>query len=391
MSAEKRVTQQIRTVERLLNEYERERNIPLARFLTAFYKRNRQMGSNDRRVISRLAYHYFRIGTALPVATVAERLAVAEFLCSSESQVVQYLLPDLYRFIQATSDEKLALLEAHTGFRLADVFPLQGLLSAGMDSATFIKSLFIQPDLFIRIRRGHQREVTAALTDAGVSYRELGEYAVALPNGTQLGHIAGITGKYEVQDYTSQQTAKYVRASAGESWWDACAGAGGKSLLLMDHHPETALLVSDVRGSILRNLDERFDAAGIKSYRKKIIDLTRDTTAVLGNERFDGIILDAPCTGSGTWGRTPEMISSFNKHSIDRFAALQTHIAGNVVKHLKPGKPLVYITCSVFAQENENIVAYLQESHGLQLEAMDLLAGYPYKGDSMFAARLVRG
>src|SRR5690606_18686695 len=135
------------------------------------------------------------------------------------------------------------------------------------------------------------------------------------------------------------------------------------------------LLVSDTRRSILRNLDERFDAAGIKSYRQKIMDLTHDATAVLGDERFDGIILDAPCSGSGTWGRTPEMLSAFDSRSIGHFAALQRQLAAQVIKHLKPGKPLIYITCSVFAEENEGVVRHLQDVYGLDVEQAGLLPG----------------
>src|SRR3546814_15861376 len=88
----------------------------------------------------------------------------------------------------------------------------------------------------------------------------------------------------------------------------------------------------------------------------------------MGEERFDGIILDAPCTGSGTWGRTPEMLSAFDKGSIGRFAALQRQLAARAIKHLKPGKPLIYITCSVFAEENEGVVGYLQDTFGLDVE-----------------------
>jgi 16S rRNA (cytosine967-C5)-methyltransferase len=104
--------------------------------------------------------------------------------------------------------------------------------------------------------------------------------------------------------------------------------------------------------SILRNLDERFDRAGIMHYRKKILDLTKDTYPLLGNERFDGVLLDAPCTGSGTWGRTPEMVRQFRAEKIVEFNTLQKTIASHVAEHVKVGKPLVYITCSVFKAEN---------------------------------------
>ena len=390
MSIEKRVGQQIDIIERLLGEYDRERGMPLARFLTGFYKRNRQMGAKDRRTISRLVYHYFRIGNAAKQEGTAIRLAIAEFLCSDESTVAQLILPALYPHIRAAVAEKIALLEADTTFRIEDAFPFGQHLSAGIDHRAFTESLFVQPDLFIRLRPQHADDVVAALTDAGISYRLLDEYTVALPNRTALDRIERIAGKYEIQDYSSQQTGKYFDASDGESWWDACAGAGGKSLLLLDKHPGVRLLTSDTRSSVLRNLDERFEAAGISSYRQKIIDLTKNTATILGSEQFDGIILDAPCSGSGTWGRTPEMISSFDRCSIDRFAAFQRQLAEHVIRHLKLGKPLVYITCSVFAEENEHVVTYLQNEHNLHVQHTELLHGYRHKADSMFVARLMK-
>lgn len=389
MVSEKRVRQQLQTVERLLHEYAGERGVPLARFLTGFYKRNRQMGSKDRRTASQWVYQYFRIGTAAQQEETTMRIAMADFLCSDDCTVASVILPHLPVDRSADISEKIALLEANTTFRLDDVFPFGQYLSAGIDRRSLVESLFIQPDLYIRLRPPYREAVMAALEGAQIDYRPVDRYTVALPNGTALTGIAGIAGKYEVQDYSSQQTGTYFQAADGERWWDACAGAGGKSLLLLDQWPGVDLLVSDTRRSILRNLDERFELAGIKGYRQKVIDLTNDPAGVLGNTQFDGIILDAPCTGSGTWGRTPEMLAAFDRQSINRFAALQQQLAAQVIKHLKPGKPLVYITCSVFAEENEGVVAYLQDAFGLDVKQSTVLHGYRHKADSMFVARLV--
>lgn len=390
MITERRVSQQIRMVERLLQAYEQQRTVPLARFLTGFYKRNRQMGGNDRRSVSRLAYQYFRIGNAARQAELPTQLAIAAFLCNGDSGFVQIVLPELYPAIGLPTDEKLALLEQLVDFRLENVFPFHAHLSAGVDRQRFVKSFWVQPDLFIRLRPRHVDEVREALRDAGISYEQLDTFTLALPNGVSLDRLGGIAGKYAVQDYSSQQTGAFFRASEGESWWDASAGAGGKSLLLLDRQPGVNLLVSDIRPSILRNLDERFEEAGIKTYRQKVLDLTKDTTPGLGNEQFDGIILDAPCTGSGTWGRTPEMISSFDEGSIAHFAAIQREIAARVITHLKPGKPLIYITCSVFAEENEQVVAHLEATGLVEAERVELLHGYRHRADSMFAARLIK-
>ena len=95
---------------------------------------------------------------------------------------------------------------------------------------------------------------------------------------------------------------------------------------------------------------------------------------------------DAPCSGSGTWGRTPEQLYFFNEAQIISYAKLQANILQNVIPALKKGGHLLYITCSVFQAENEAIVKLIQEEQGLTLIKAELLKGYEEKGDTMFAA-----
>jgi 16S rRNA (cytosine967-C5)-methyltransferase len=159
---------------------------------------------------------------------------------------------------------------------------------------------------------------------------------------------------------------------------------------LFSEQADLKLLVSDIRQSVLDNLDERFIAAGLRTYQKKIIDLTKNADPEIHDYEFDGIILDAPCTGSGTWGRTPEMISQFEEYKIMGFQNLQKVIAANVIKYLKQDRPLIYITCSVFKEENEEIISWLQKNHGMQLEGYELIKGYEDKADTMFVARLIK-
>lgn len=154
--------------------------------------------------------------------------------------------------------------------------------------------------------------------------------------------------------------------------------------------PKVKLLVSDVRETSLGNLQERFQLAGIKDYQKKVIDLLQNNDQILHHYEFDGVLLDAPCSGAGTWGRTPEMLYFFEEHKVSNYAKLQKAIAENVVKYLKPGKPLIYMTCSVFKEENEEVVAHLLENFPLKLESQELISGYRDKADSMFVARLVK-
>jgi len=383
----KRITQQLRSFERLLGAYDLKE--PLSRFLTRFFKDNRQMGSNDRRTLSRWIYNYFRIGNSVRHLPVFDRLAVAEYLCSDDSDVLSVLNTSFLPTIQNSLTAKIATVEDIYGFHLQDIFPLIDATSVELDRELFLESLLQQPDLFIRIHPGKEAVVINCLEQQHIPYRQLEFGCVVLPNGTKLNQYQDLEGKYEVQDFSSQQTAHYFKANEGESWWDACAASGGKSLLLLHRYFGINLLVSDVRASILRNLDERFDKAGIKQYRRKIIDLTKDPAVILGPETFDGIILDAPCSGSGTWGRTPEMMQLFSKAQLTYYVDLQQQILQQVIKHLKPNAPLIYITCSVYADENEKQVAYL-ETKGLTLEQMDLLEGYHNRADTMFVARLIK-
>lgn len=348
------------------------------------------MGSTDRRIASRLLYNYFRLGKACSELTAEERLFVAEFLVSdTQNPFLENFRPEFNDKIKLPLDDKISLLESkNIGFSLNDVFPFHAHLSKEIDQAKFLKSFFIQPDLFIHLYPEKTAWVSSKLEDAGVSYQEEDERSLRLPNGTKLDQIFPENKYFEVQDLSSQEASKFLRPQKYDYWWDCCAASGGKSINLFHQQPDIKLLVTDIRESVLENLDERFANAGLKKYQKKILDLTKDPQPFIHSYEFDGIIYDAPCTGSGTWGRSPEMISQFQEYRIKAFQNLQQSIARNIVKYLKPGKPLVYITCSVFKEENEEVVDFLVKELGLKLEVKSVLKGYNRKSDSMFVARL---
>lgn len=383
----RRVEQQLRNFHRVIDAYQPTE--PFARFLTRFFKENKQMGSSDRRMTSRLCYNFFRLGRSIPQFSMDDRLVVAEFLCEVESQVVTLYRPEWLSYIAAPLTEKIGFLK-EKGYDVAtNIFPFLSFLSPSVDAETFALSHFIQPDLFIRVQQNAKPIVERVLSEKGMIFKPVFGNAYRLPSRSKLQDIRDIEGLYEVQDLSSQQSLEGLHLIAGETWWDACAGAGGKSLLLLDRCPTIDLLVSDIRLSILRNLDERFDKAKIKTaYGKKVLDLTTDISHLMHDKTFDGILVDAPCTGSGTWGRTPEMLSQFDEGSIQTFVTLQQQVLANVVQYLKPNGQLIYITCSVFEEENEQIVQYLEKEHGLVLEQGGIIAGYNRKSDSMFAARL---
>ena len=385
----KRVHQQVRNFERTLGGYHFQE--PFSRYLTQFYKNNKQMGSSDRRMNSRYCYNVFRLGRAFEELTLTERLAIAEFLCEGESAVVHEFKPDWINKNFTNLGDKIDFIKSLYGDFLDKVFPLADHLSSGIAKEEFISSHFVQPDLFIRLKRGSEATVKQELEQQGIAFVEAGPQSLALSNGINLQALKKIQGLFEVQDYSSQQSLNAIQTKANETWWDACAASGGKSLLLLDKFPHINLLVSDVRSSILRNLDERFDIAGIKKpFRKKILDLNNPVDHIMANERFDGLIIDAPCSGSGTWGRTPEMLSKFRMEELEKFANLQKRIVKHAVPYLKSGKSLIYITCSVYKEENEEVVFYIENELNLKLESMTSILGYDRKADSMFTAKFIK-
>ncbi|MCZ4224526.1 RsmB/NOP family class I SAM-dependent RNA methyltransferase [Pedobacter rhodius] len=384
-----RVEHQLKAFEQVLQNY--DGSLPLHRFLPAYFKQNKQMGSSDRRWATRHLYSFFRLGKALSKLSHEERLSVSDFLCHDTlSLIVEKNLPDLQDKITALPEEKLQLISArYPDFNLEEVYPFNNQLSGDIDKACFYKSFFLQPDLFIRVAASDAPSIVSKLQAENIAVKQVSETALSLPNGTKLESVLQ-DGTYQVQDLSSQHTGTYFKPSKWDKWWDCCAASGGKTLLLHSLEPVLDLLVTDLRESVLLNLDERFRLAGIRKYHKKELDLLKNNDQILHHYAFDGIILDAPCTGSGTWGRTPEMLTFFEERKISQFSTIQKAIVQNVVRYLKPGKPLIYITCSAFAAENEDVVKQITETLPLELESMELIKGYDNNADTMFVARLIK-
>jgi 16S rRNA (cytosine967-C5)-methyltransferase len=171
--------------------------------------------------------------------------------------------------------------------------------------------------------------------------------------------------------------------------WDACAASGGKSMMLKDYYPNVRLTVSDKRASVLDNLNLRFRDAGLSYDQSLTLDLSRSVPAGQINNTYDLIIADVPCSGSGTWSRTPEWLRYFNTDKIKEYSALQFTIIQHVLPYLRTGGHLLYSTCSVFKEENEGQVKRLCSQFGLTCTAEKIFKGYEQKADTMYGALLI--
>ena len=288
--------------------------------------------------------------------------------------------------------ERISFIKTvYPAFDVEHVFPYKNQLSETIDYAAFACSHLIQPDLFLRIRPGNSKQVMQKLQENRIDFALLNETCLALNNTTKLDAVLEINKEVVVQDYSSQQIAQFLSLSTtnhqpSTKVWDCCAASGGKSILAYDLNNKIDLTVSDLRPSILHNLKQRFKEAGIKKYHSFIADLTKYPASGNHASTYDLIICDAPCSGSGTWSRTPEQLNYFKEEEIERYAVLQKKIIRTVIPALKKNGFFLYITCSVFKKENEDQVNFIQQEFHLQLQRMELLKGYDKKADTMFAA-----
>ena len=213
---------------------------------------------------------------------------------------------------------------------------------------------------------------------------------MSLENGVKLDNVIILNKEIVIQDFSSQQVEKLMNIAKKDmskpvSVWDCCAASGGKSILAKDVFGEIQLTVSDIRASIIANLKKRFEDAGIKKYQAFVSDISKPNHH---KNKYNFIICDAPCTGSGTWCRTPEELYFFKKEEIDKFSNLQKKIAENALAQLQSNGYLLYITCSVFTKENNKIVEYLIKKFNLKLIEQKYFEGFEMRADTMFAALL---
>jgi 16S rRNA (cytosine967-C5)-methyltransferase len=387
----------LRYAVRIIDAYSGEK--PLHIWLKDFFRANPQMGSTDRKLVSEMVYCFYRPGHSLHSTGAAERILIGLFLCNDATAgVLEYLKPEWNAAVSKSVEDKIALLQMRfPDFSVDQIFPFSTLLSAGVDYVPFCLSFLKKPELFIRIRKGKEDIVPAKLREKGISFKEAAPdhrllfKACSFANGTRLDGVLDLNREAVVQDLSSQKTGSFLRLTDRDPEkiiraWDCCAASGGKSILLADLYPTLDLTVSDIRKSILENLRKRFSEARIVRYQSFEKDLTR--VADLPKQTYDLIVADLPCTGSGTWSRTPESLYFFDPESVGPYAERQKLILSNIVSCLKPGGTLVYITCSVFAAENEEVVNYISKVAELQPGSRQMITGYTENADSLFAATL---
>jgi 16S rRNA (cytosine967-C5)-methyltransferase len=198
-------------------------------------------------------------------------------------------------------------------------------------------------------------------------------------------------GLFEVQDEGSQLVARHVGAQPGERVIDFCAGAGGKSLALaamMEDRGE--ILALDPDGRRLINLAARIKRSGATLVRTRRLEPDRPLPRDLG--LADRVLVDAPCSSLGTLRRSPDLRWRIAPGSIESLARTQSEILERAGSCVRPGGRLVYATCTLGREENDEVVrAFLAIHHEYELEGTPLwLLPHVDGTDGFFAAALRR-
>jgi 16S rRNA (cytosine967-C5)-methyltransferase len=364
---------QLRYAADIVKQY--DGRVPLSAWLKDFFRVNKQMGSRDRKTVSEMVYGYYRLGRN-EFGSIEERIVAYLMLSNNLPEIAEYF-KEKYPSTTPVFPEK--------------IFPYNNELSNGINAEAFGKSFLKQPDLFLRIRPDHRIEVISKLKGNNIPFQLCGEHCVALANATKVETILEINKEVVVQDKSSQETGELLKkvslTNEHPRVWDCCAASGGKSIMAYDILNNIELTVSDIRESIIENLKKRFNDSGINDYHAMVTDLTKQQAPAA---YYDLIIADVPCSGSGTWARTPEQLHFFKKEKIKFYSDLQKQITSSIISSLKPGGYLLYITCSVFAEENEHIVEQIKAKHHLVEVSSQLFKGYNDRADTLFAALLTK-
>ena len=198
-------------------------------------------------------------------------------------------------------------------------------------------------------------------------------------------------GKGIIQDISSTLSIIEILPSISDKTiWDCCAGSGGKSLAMTMLGKPKSILGSDIREAILVNYAMRFQNLKIEKPKTIKIDLN-NLSEISKIEPIDFILADMPCSGSGTWRRTPENLAFFDPAGLAKISHNQLQYLENIATKVKKGGNIYYLTCSIFKNENENVVdTFIQKNINFSIVFQQYFGGPEKNADFIFGALLRR-
>ena len=313
---------------------------PADAIVQRYFKTRRYAGSKDRRAVRELAFRAIRRSGERPESGRAAMLGLTDD---------DPMLLDLFdgsphgpEFYDAAEDKAAASAVPHW---------IRSLLSSHVTPGEWPALLERAPlDLRVNIARASRENMVGQFP--GSIPTRLSLWGLRLASDSRIDdHAAFVDGLVEVQDEGSQLIALACQPVDSMRILDLCAGAGGKSLALAAAAPGADVIASDTNRDRLAQLPARAGRAGAKIITR-LIDGGREAAQLADLEgRCDIVLVDAPCSGSGTWRRNPEGRWRLTRERLDRLVNLQARLLDLAEPLVTPGGALVYATCSIVGAE----------------------------------------
>jgi 16S rRNA (cytosine967-C5)-methyltransferase len=336
--------------------------------VSRYFKTRRYAGSKDRREIRGLVFQAIRRAGERPASGRAAMLGLARDLAE--------LIPTFDGSPRGPEvpgpNEPVATAGIAPAWILAHFDPALpcGELIALLERAPL--------DLRVNRLKGSREEALAQIPEAAPG--ALSPVGLRLPEGFRIEHSeAWRSGLVEIQDEGSQLICLGCEAEADMLAVDLCAGAGGKTLALAAEMANAGRIVaSDADRGRLARMAPRLERAGARIVEPRLINPNRERAMLADLEgQADLVLVDAPCSGTGTWRRNPETRWRITPDRLARLTALQARLLDVGAALLKPGGRLVYAVCSLLSSEGRDQAAALTTRSALVPDPMPIPAGTP--------------
>ena len=388
--------------------------------VSAYFRDRRFIGSKDRAAINVRTYRiiraYHRLGWWIQKCGCeinARTLVIADLMFEREhsvSSIVETFSGE--RFTpDPLSEEELKLAKAldkqnlehpHLPLREKTECPVWAfeMLQAGLGERfeSEMKAMLSTAPMDLRVNaiKANRDEVLAQLKSDGIDAHlgKMSPQSIRVFGRPQIAqHPLYLNGSIEIQDEGSQMIAVVADAKPGEQVVDFCAGAGGKTLALgASMNNKGRIVAMDVLEKRLEKAKLRFRRAGLHNIETRALSSERDKWVKRHQNHFDLVLVDAPCTGTGTWRREPDKRWRTLGPEIAELVPLQRNILESAHRLVKSGGRLVYATCSLLSEENENqVAAFVKDHPEFEVSGEPLkLTPAQHDTDGFFAAVLKR-
>ena len=337
---------------------------PADAIVTRYFKQRRYAGSKDRRAVRELVFRAIRRSGNIPPSGRAAILGLTD----DEPELV-----DLYG--EPRGPEPLADEEERSEKAAVPAW-LRTEMSKLVGDAEWPALLERAPlDLRVNAARASRDDLLEQL--AGAEPTHLSPWGIRLPADSRIDdHPAFAAGLVEVQDEGSQLIALACEPAGEERLLDLCAGAGGKALALAAAAPLAIILATDSNRARLSKLAPRAERAGA-NIETRLLNMPRELEDLADwRASADVVLVDAPCSGSGTWRRNPEGRWRLTSARLDRLVQTQQRLLDIAAELVKPGGRLVYAVCSILSREGAGqIDRFLQNRSSWISEATPIAGG----------------